>query len=38
MLAPLAQAFAEIDVAVEPVVYFDDAVEAVQHQLSRCWW
>ena len=33
MLAPLAQAFTEIDVAVEPVVYFDDALEAVQHQL-----
>jgi glutathione synthase/RimK-type ligase-like ATP-grasp enzyme len=33
MLAPLAQAFTEIDVAVEPVVYFDDALEAVQTQL-----
>lgn len=33
MLGPLVRAFAEMDVAVEPVVYFDDALEAIRNQL-----
>jgi hypothetical protein len=36
MLAPLVRAFTEMDVAVEPVVYFDDAVEAARTQLLAC--
>jgi hypothetical protein len=33
MLAPLIRAFGEMEVAVQPVVYFDDALEAVRNQL-----
>lgn len=33
MLSPLVGAFAEMDVSAEPVVYFDDALDAVRNQL-----
>jgi hypothetical protein len=36
MLDPLVRAFTEMDMAVEPVVYFDDALEAARTQLLAC--
>lgn len=34
MLAPLVRAFSTLDVDIEPVVYSDDALAEVRHQLS----
>ena len=35
-LQPLTRALAEMEIEVEPVVYFDNAVEAIRGRLLRC--